>query len=173
MKIVYSLAVFFFLFQIVKCEKNKHCRDDEHCLVNSNVKKLKDKSYKYFNENGNSYEETYRKKYENYAAARSKQENSDAKKVVVGRNSDAPEKDCNKRKYQLNCSKSWKKAKNGEGSAKNSKVYIKRENNPLLNLDSDHSDLKKKKQKPEQRKVKPAASKIQEKQNKKNNLNSK
>lgn len=150
---VYSLAVFFLLLQIVNCEKNKHCRDDEHCLVNP---KPKDK-----NSNKNSYEATYKKKYESYAAARSSEA---AKKAEVA----ASEKDCNKRKYQLNCSKSWKKAKNGgEGSAKNSKVYIKRENNPLLNLDNDDGDLKKKKQKPEQRKGRPAPPKVQEKQTKK------
>lgn len=174
MRIFYSLAVFFLLFQITNCEKNKHCRDDNTCLVNSNLKKLKDKNVKYSNGNDNSYEETYRKKYERYAATRTKQESSEAKKTEMTRKSNTSEKDCTKRKYQLNCSKSWQKAKNGESSTKNNKMYIKRENNLLLNLDNDDSDLKRKKQKQEQSKGKPTAlKKVQEKPNKKINFKSK
>lgn len=168
MKTIYSLAVFFLILQIVNCEKTKHCKDDKHCLVDSSLQKLKDKSLKSSNGKG-SYEETYKKKFEKYSAARDKQEQSEIKRLPLGKTNDASEKDCSKRKYQLNCSKSWQKSKTGERSSKNGKVYIKRENNPLLNLDDDEKDLKRKKQKP-QAKVKPTTFKTDEKRNKKYNF---
>lgn len=140
--VIYSLALLFFLLKIVNCEKtNKHCKGND-CLIN-NPKQLKNKYT-----NGNNYEEIYKKKYEKYVAA--KQGNSQSmKKSSLIQNINAAAnvgKECNKRKYQLNCNKTWQKSKNGEGSTKNSKRYIKRENNLLSNIEDENNNLKRKKQ---------------------------
>lgn len=100
------------------------------------------------------YESVYKKKYETYVAKRKREDGfekpTSAKKNISRKlkgpneneryhstqiNVNTTKKDCIKRKYQLNCSKGWSKTENG--SKKNGKVYIKRENNPLLNIDDD------------------------------------
>lgn len=123
------------MLQIANCERDKHCGDNERCL-----KKLKSSNGKTEN-----YEEVYKQKYEKYAASRNKIEN---KEIPL-------DKKCNKRKYQLNCNRSQQKNKSGEQSMKNGKVYIKRENNPLLNIDNDdENDPKRKRSAPSVTKTK-------------------
>lgn len=103
----------------------KHCEGNERCL-----KKLKEPK-KLSNGNIETYEDEYKQKYEKYAASKNKIENKELPPL---------DKSCNKRKYQLNCNKGGQKSKSGEQSMKNGKVYIKRENNPLLNLDNDDDE---------------------------------
>lgn len=129
MNFVYFLALCFLLLQTASSERHKHCEQDERCIKKSKIQ----------SKNENSYEDAYKKKYELYVATKDKQ-----KRDFVNKSNATSVKDCGKRKYQLNCSKSWQKAKAGDGSGKNGKVYIKRENNVLLNLGDYENDVKRK-----------------------------
>lgn len=170
---MYFVAICFIIIQIGACDKLKRCDDEQntpHCLADIKTKKYKTKNSKHSNgdekrlQQINSYEKVYKQKYEKYAAKRDKIEsNSEVRRDSAGKNQSAPTKDCNKRKYQLNCNKSWQKSKTGDGSTKNGKVYIKRENNPLLNLDEDGNDVKNKKGGNRERSFNTAYSKAKEK----------